>query len=84
MNLKPIAPNQTEVQHGTWTVFYSYSTAVACCDGNGRCYRVKEKYSPTTSRHVNKWLEGRRYTELPQKDMVAMIEANPEYVLRSA
>ena len=55
MKLNPIAANQTEIEKsdGT-TIFYSYSTPVAVfVPGKGGLV-TSTKYSPTTSRHINK------------------------------
>ena len=50
--------NAIEVDKGDRVVLFSYSTAVAVLlRGDGR-YRTAQKYSVTTSRHINKWLDG--------------------------
>ena len=50
--------NAIEVDKGDRVVLFSYSTAVAVLvKGNG-WYRTAQKYSGTTSRHINKWLAG--------------------------
>lgn len=63
-----IAPNQTEVEVGDKTLFFSYRTLVAA-NINGRFYRTKEKYSVTTSKHINSWLAGAKATELEQSEL---------------
>ena len=59
MNVKPIGPNQTLLitNHGD-EVLFSYSTAVAGRSHKLGWFRNSKKYSVTTSRHVNKYLDG--------------------------
>ena len=62
MNLKPIASNMTEVKTSKATILFSYSTPVACVifnvEGMDGFYRTDKFHSMTTSRHINKWLDG--------------------------
>jgi hypothetical protein len=64
MKIKSLAANQTELQIGNSTVFFSYETPVAACV-NGEFYRTSEHYSVTTSKHINKWLDGRNAKSMP-------------------
>lgn len=66
MNLKPIASNMTEVKVGVITVLFSYSTPVAACIPTKGWFRTEKKWSVTTSRHINKWLDGVKAEEKPQ------------------
>lgn len=51
-------PNQTQVTTKTGLViFFSYSTPVAGTDKDGY-FRTGTKYSPTTTRHINNFLDG--------------------------
>lgn len=46
---------------GGLTVLFSYETPVACRWSNGDTYaqyKTDKKWSVTTSRHINKWLNG--------------------------
>ncbi len=57
MKLKPIANNQTETHHENGRIIlYSYETPVAAFVPGRGGVCTKTKYSPTTSRHVNKAL----------------------------
>lgn len=62
MNLTPIQANMTEVEiNPSLTVLFSYNTPVACKWTNGAIYeyyRTEKKWSNTTTRHINKWLDG--------------------------
>jgi hypothetical protein len=65
MYIKRISANETEVvvnerlvdstKHAKF--FFSYDTPVAAKVGT-TYYKTEEKFSNTTSRHLNKWLEG--------------------------
>ena len=57
MTLKPIAANQTEIEHNNGTTcFYSYSTLVAVFVTGKGAFVTSEHHSKTTSRHINKCL----------------------------
>ena len=59
MKLTPIAANQNEVEFTNGTqVFFSYKTPVAAKLPNYDYIRTATKWSTTTTRHINKWLEG--------------------------
>ena len=58
MKIKLIGANQTEVQlsdHYETQIFFSYEQAV-CVRTYFYCYVTTEKYSRTTSKHINKWV----------------------------
>ena len=58
MQLTPIAANQTQLNLNDGTeVFFSYKTPVAAKLPNYDYIRTATKWS-TTTRHINKWLEG--------------------------
>ena len=67
MQLKRIAANQTEIvlNNGT-TIFFSYDTPVAAQLPDYEYVRTSTKWSVTTSKHINKWLEGVNATEVSQ------------------
>ena len=56
MKLRPIGSNQTEVEIGKYTILFSYQTPVAYHELGVGYFRTDTKYSPTTSKHINKWL----------------------------
>ena len=59
MKIKPIASNMTELttEKGA-SVLFSYKTPVAGWDDIG-AFRTDKHYSPTTTRHINKYLGGK-------------------------
>lgn len=85
MKLIPIGTNQTEVhfnerlsdkaKHAVF--FFSYSTPVAAKVGT-IYYRCEDKYSQTTTRHTNAWLEGVESKVQPQSWFEkAILEVHP-------
>ena len=57
MKLSPIQSNLTELDVGGLLVLFSYETPVALRN-RGQYYKTDKKWSNTTTRHVNKWLDG--------------------------
>ena len=65
MTITPIGANQTQLHTDKGVIFFSYKTPVAAAvDGNW--FRTSKKWSATTSRHINKWLDGRNAEEKDQ------------------
>ena len=59
MKLTPIAANQTEVSFTNGTqVFFSYKTPGAAYLPEKGYVRTEKFWSVTTSRHINKYLQG--------------------------
>lgn len=65
MDLNPIGSNQTEIGIKRGRVLFSYKTPVAAWI-DGTYYRTEKNWSVTTSRHINKWLEGAEARKMPQ------------------
>ena len=73
MKLKPLASNMTEVETATATILFSYSTHVAACMNDGSGFmRTSKKWSVTTSKHINKWLDGAKAREVDQSELDAL------------
>ena len=67
MQLKRLGSNQTQVSLNNGTkVFFSYDTPVAAQLPDYEYVRTSTKWSVTTSKHINKWLEGVIATEVSQ------------------
>jgi len=66
MKIKNLGSNKTEVVTGKWTVFFSYRTPVAAFHQTDGYFRTTEKFSVTTSKHINQWLESVKAKEKPQ------------------
>ena len=58
MRLETLGPNQTLVHIGGQEYFFSYNTCVAGRDDDNKFWKVDHQYSNTTSRHINKYLDG--------------------------
>ncbi len=57
MKVKNIAANQTEITTANGnTVFMSYETYVACHIPGEGFFRTVKSWSPTTSRHINNFM----------------------------
>lgn len=67
MKLRVIGSNMTEVETEKAVVLFSYSTPVAACMNDGSGFiRTNKKWSVTTSKHINKWLDGAKANEVNQ------------------
>jgi hypothetical protein len=82
VKLKQVGSNMTEIElsetesHVNRRVLYSYGTPVAFAETGpeGRIYyRTEERYSVTTSRHINKWLPKEQAIERPQAFFDALV-----------
>jgi len=73
MKLRHIAPDQTEITTARGDiVLFSYSTPVAAFVAGGGYIRTEEKYSATTTDHINKWL-GDRFAKIVPQDNINAI-----------
>lgn len=67
LQLKPLASNMTLLETPAHIVLFSYATPVASFDKATYSFnRTSKKWSMTTSRHINKWLDGAKAIEQPQ------------------
>ena len=57
MNLKSYRKNMKSVELAGIIVLFSYSTAVAAFLPGRGVIRTKTKYSMTTTKHINQWIE---------------------------
>lgn len=67
IKLIQLASNMTCLQKDGNEILFSYQTPVAVYDFKRSEYlRTETKYSQTTSRHINKWLQGVNAISVPQ------------------
>ena len=66
MQLTPIASNMTEVETSEARILFSYRTPVAAYEFGRGYVRTEKWFSVTTSRHINKWIDGVPTEEVPQ------------------
>jgi hypothetical protein len=62
---------ELELDDGT-TILFSYETPVACSTVNG-WFKTEQWYSRTTTKHVNKWLEGIKAQVKPQSFFATLV-----------
>lgn len=55
MKLRPLGSNMNEVEVNGKSILFSYQTPVAGYDDQG-AFRTEEKFSVTTSKHINIYL----------------------------
>jgi len=59
MKISNVGSNMTELSTNSGAVIlFSYSTPVAALLPSGQYVKTSEWYSQTTTRHINKWLQG--------------------------
>ena len=75
MKVIPLKSNQTEVQVGEMRILVSYQTPVAAITGEG-VFKTTQKWSGTTSKHINQWLGAREATEKPQEWFDTLLDKN--------
>jgi hypothetical protein len=66
MRLIKLGNNESELDLGFCQVFFSYQTPVAARLTGGALVKTSEKYSSTTTKHINKWLDGCQALERDQ------------------
>ena len=66
MQLTPIASNMTEIETSEARILFSYRTPVAAYVFGEGFVRTEKWWSVTTSRHINKWLDGGTPKEVAQ------------------
>ena len=76
MKLTPIAANRNVISYDDGTeVFFSYSTPVAGYSPELGYFKTEQWYSSTTTRHINKYLVNKNYTEVPQQTIHALSQS---------
>ena len=67
IRIKQIGSNMTVLNKNGYEILFSYETPVAVYDQQrGEYLRTEQKFSQTTSRHINKWLQGVKAMSVPQ------------------
>jgi len=81
MRLTPIGSNKTQVTFDLWNgpmhILFSYETPVAAMLPSGRFLRTKQKFSVTTSKHINQWLRANNAGEaelVPQSRIEELVK----------
>ena len=74
MHIQSIGSNQTELTFNKGQVLFSYKTPVAAYTPSLGYIKTATKWSSTTSRHINKWLEGVTATVVNQSVLDNLVE----------
>ena len=74
MQLTPIASNMTEVETSEARILFSYRTPVAAYVYGDGFVRTQKWWSTTTSRHINKWLDGGTAKEVAQTYLDKLVQ----------
>ena len=69
MRLENLGANKTLVHIEGHEYFFSYNTCVAGMQEDGQVWKVGKKYSRTTSKHVNQYLNGREPYLVDESDV---------------
>ena len=76
MKIKTLASNMTllVLSNGA-EILFSYETPVAGHDETGIAFRTTEKYSATTTKHINKYLGGKNIgRSVPQSYITGLVD----------
>lgn len=66
MKLQNLGSNKTSIETETHVIFFSYNTPVVALVKNEGWFKTSKKWSVTTSKHVNQFLDGVNAKEQPQ------------------
>jgi hypothetical protein len=69
MKLRKLGSNQTEISVGDNLVLFSYNTPVAAWVRGRGWLRTEQKFSKTTTKHINAWLGKNTGTVVPQAEI---------------
>ena len=73
LKLKNLAPNQTELELDNMLILFSYKTPVAAWVSGRGWLRTDTKYSKTTTKHINQWLDAAG-TVVPQSEIDNLVK----------
>lgn len=76
MKINVIGANQTLVHLPVGTILFSYETPVAAYVSGRGYVRTAEKFSKTTSKHINQWLGGANAEVVPQIMIEDLVEVS--------
>jgi len=75
MNVKNYGSNQTLIEDSGCRILYSYETPVVLITNN-RAYKTDEKWSCTTSKHMNKFLRNEGFDPKADVTLVPQVTLN--------
>lgn len=74
IRLKPVGANVTELELGDRYVLFSYKTPVAAWVSGRGYLRTAEHFSKTTSKHINRWLDGAIAQVVPHSEIEKLVD----------
>lgn len=75
MDIKLVGSNMTELHKNNGVVvLFSYETPVACLIPDKGYFRTDTKFSVTTTKHINKWLDGVNAEPIAQVELERIID----------
>ena len=84
MQLTPIASNMTEIETDSARVLFSYRTPVAAYVFGEGFVKTEKFWSVTTSRHINKWLDGGTPKEVAQTYLDNLVQGEYNKTMQRA
>ena len=73
LKLRQLGPNQTELELDNMLILFSYETPVAAWVAGRGWLRTDTKYSKTTTKHINQWLDAVG-TVVPQSEIDYLVK----------
>ena len=77
MKLRQLGSDTTQITYdlhtGKMDILFSYETPVAAWIPNRGYIRTQKKFSVTTTKHINQWLQGAEAQEVPQSQLEELI-----------
>lgn len=74
MKLNVIGANQTLVHLPVGSILFSYETPVAAYVSGRGYVRTAQKFSKTTTKHINQWLGSVNAEVIPQSEIEALVD----------
>lgn len=74
LKINLIGANMTLVHLPKGSILFSYETPVAAYVSGRGYVKTSKKFSKTTSKHINQWLDGAGAEEVPQSEIEALVE----------
>ena len=75
IRLNVIGSNLVLLHVPAGSVLFSYETPVAAYVSGRGYVRTSERFSKTTSKHINQWLDGVNATVVPQSEIESLLVA---------
>ena len=74
LSIRPLGNNQTVLTVGLNEIFFSYQTPVAGFVSGEGYFATSEKFSKTTTRHINSYLDGAEAKEMEQSQIETLLD----------